>query len=411
MKIDVQTLGTFNQLAHEGAEQAADSLQMLAGFSPTVEPTTIDLATRDDVMADVRGRDLVGVAIEFDNALAGTALVMFDRAGARTLAKHLPGDAPADEADVHARVEEVANILVSGFVDGWADHLDAAIDMTEPTLLTGSGSDVLAKATPFLESADRVLSFKSALETAAAAVDASIYIVPEPASFERMVAQRLGDDGVPIPLDRLQVFNRMTARGADRASENITAMTGIETSVEVSRMRVVPLERMVGDLGDDPHVGLVMELDGLPSGYLLVLFDTASAGAIAERMGTGPVEDGFGDMHRSAIEEIANIMSSGFIDGWANVLGTSITHTPPEFVHDYPGAIMDAAVTQLAAEQRYAFVFDSLIETDDRAFSCEIFALPNESELERALLDLEGTTAGDEAALADAMDADPGELF
>lgn len=33
---------------------------------------------------------------------------------------------------------------------------------------------------------------------------------------------------------------------------------------------------------------------------------------------TAPSTQGFTDMERSAIQEIGNIMTSGFIDGWTN---------------------------------------------------------------------------------------------
>ena len=413
MKVDVQTLGTFNRLAHEGAEQAAVSLGTLAGIDTTVEATTIDLATRHDVVSDFRGRDLVGVTIGFSEGLAGEALLVFDRTGARTLAKNLPGGAPESPEDVHRRVEEVGNILVSGFVDGWADYLDATIDITPPELVTGSGGDVVPDDAPVLDESEHVLAFTSLLETTNASVTASIYLFPERDSFETVLEDGLAEESAPIPLDKLRTFNRMTARGAKQASQNVTMMTGTETTVEVSRLSFLPVEQTVSKLSDDPYVGIVVSLDGMPSGYLLILFDESSAAAIAEQMGAGAVDDEFGAMHRSAIEEIGNIICSGFVDGWANVLETKVEHSPPEFVHDYASAIVDPVASRLAANQQYAFVFDSLVRTTDDAVSCEIFALPDEVELKQALenLRIDDETAANDEALATAMEADPDEVF
>ncbi|MFB6196669.1 MAG: chemotaxis protein CheX, partial [Halobacteriaceae archaeon] len=301
MKVDIQTLGTFNQLAHEGAQQAAASLEQLAGIAPTVEATTIDLATQQDVIADFHGRDLVGVTIKFSDALRGQALLVFDQAGARTLAKNLPGGEPDSDDAIYGRVKEVGNILVSGFIDGWADYLDRTIDISPPSLVTGTGAEILPTGTPVLDQATQVLSFTSLLETSSAAVTASIYLFPEKESFEELIATQLVEESAPIPLEKLQIFNRMTTRGTEQASENITMMTGTETTVEVSRLSFLPIEQTVSKLDDDPYIGVVVTLDGLPSGYLLILFDEPSAGAIAEQLGTPPVDDEFKEMHQSAI--------------------------------------------------------------------------------------------------------------
>jgi len=51
-----------------------------------------------------------------------------------------------------------------------------------------------------------------------------------------------------------------------------------------------------------------------------------------ERSG-GSDSSGFSDMERSAIQEIGNIMTSGYIDGWANVLDTTIGMGTPTFTY------------------------------------------------------------------------------
>ncbi|PSQ42250.1 chemotaxis protein CheA, partial [Halobacteriales archaeon SW_7_68_16] len=129
-----------------------------------------------------------------------------------------------------------------------------------------------------------------------------------------------------------------------------------------------------------------VEFDGYPSGYLMILFDEESAINIAEEMmPMEPEGEGFTSMHESAIEEMGNIMTSGFVDGWANVLQTSVDHTPPRLVHDMGRSIVDPLAAQVAQDQEHAFIIDSEMRTDDIAFGAEIHALPNETELREAL--------------------------
>ena len=93
-------------------------------------------------------------------------------------------------------------------------------------------------------------------------------------------------------------------------------------------------------------------------------------------------------MHESAIEELGNVMTSGFIDGWANVLQTAVDHSPPEVVHDMGRAIMDPLAARVGMNQDHAFIIESTMRTDEIEFESEIHALPDEEELRAALDDL-----------------------
>ena len=383
MKVNVQALGTFNRLAHEGAEHAADSLGQLSAVSPTVEATSINLVGQEDIGDEFPDERYIGVQIDFDGGLAGRTVLVMDEPCARQLLESLPiaGDADTLEEDP---ITEVGNIILGGFLDGWADYLDAAIELSTPTYLEGKGSDVLPSDTPTWSEHEQVFAFASQLETGNEAVSAFIYMFPELWSFERLVETQLQADDLPIPFERLTVFNRMTKHGARKASEHMTDMSGIETAVEISQLTFTPIEHAPSQISDDRYIGVVFELTGQPSGFVVILFDKQSAYNLASALVPFEEEE-FGRIHESAIQEVGNIMTSGFIDGWANVLETTIDMSPPQFVDDMGRAILDPIATRLGQTQDFAFLIDSTIDTVDHEVSCEIFALPNEHELTEAL--------------------------
>jgi chemotaxis protein CheY-P-specific phosphatase CheC len=117
-----------------------------------------------------------------------------------------------------------------------------------------------------------------------------------------------------------------------------------------------------------------------------------------------PEGEGFTSMHESAIEEMGNIMTSGFIDGWANVLQTSVEHTPPQVLHDMGRAIIDPVAAQVGQRQEHAFIIESRMRTADLEFGAEIHALPNDDELKQALEDLQ-------VERKDETDADVEQIF
>jgi two-component system chemotaxis sensor kinase CheA/chemotaxis protein CheC len=278
--------------------------------------------------------------------------------------------------------------MMSGFIDGWADYLEATIEHSPPEYVEGNATDMV----PSVEDGsdrDQVFLFKSEIEWVGESVSFYIYMLPEYGSMTDLMTRHADTESDAIPIDKLEVFNEMTKDGTQRAADNVEMMTGIETEAEVSRISFAPIEDVPKQIGSDTYVGTVVEFTGVPSGFLLVLFDEESAVHVAE--GMMPVEmesSGLTDQHKAAIEELGNIMTSGFVDGWANVLQTSVDHTPPRLVHDMGQSIMDPLAAQVGQHQEHAFIIDSKMRTDDIEFGAEIHALPNEKELREALDEL-----------------------
>jgi two-component system chemotaxis sensor kinase CheA/chemotaxis protein CheC len=431
MKVDIQSLGTFNRLAHEGAEQATQSMCQMTGLDAVVDVTKISLVDRADVGEQLDGGEYVGVRFDFAGELAGETVLVFDREGSETIANALVPGGATDEAMARSSVEEVGNIMMSGFIDGWADFLEATIDHSPPQYVEGSGREILpeipggGRATvdgpdgfegtdggrrdgadgPADGSLDQVFVFKSEIEWVGESVSFYIYMLPEYGPLADVMGKQADAADDAIPVDKLGVFNEMTYDGTQRAADNVEMMTGIETDAEVTQLSFAPIEDVPKQVGDGTYVGTVVEFTGVPSGYLMVLFDEASAVHIAEAM--MPIEmdsDELTDHHKQAIEELGNIMTSGFVDGWANVLQTSVDHTPPRLVHDMGQAIVDPLAAQVGQHQEHAFIIDSEMRTENIAFGAEIQVLPNERELRQALDELH-------VERADQTEADVEQIF
>jgi len=398
MQIDIDSLETYNGLARDGARAAADSLSGLTGIDTRVEVTNVSLMAPSDLEYEYVGGEFSGIRIELCGALDGEAVLTFDADARATIADVLAPD--AGEGLRRSSIEEVGNIVTSGFIDGWADHLGAVIDISPPTFLEGAGADVIPDGT--VPEDRQVFVFRSRIESPTESLDFHILLVPERESLVEAIGATTDDS---VPFEKFEVFNEMTKHGAERAAENITTMTGLETDVEVNRMSFVPIDRVPATVGDDRYVGTVMEYEGTPSGYLAILFDRPSAEAVVDALVPTGTDGGWSEMEQSAMKELGNIMTSGFIDGWANVLESSIDHSPPTFVSDMGSSIMSPIVGRMATGQEHAFLLDSVIRTDgEGVFRCELFALPDEAELRAAFDELL-------VERADRTRVDPDEVF
>jgi len=404
MNVDIQSLGTFNQLAHEGAKQATQSLSRMTGIDAAVDVTKITLLDREDIGEDLAGRDFVGVQFDYDGVLEGDTVLVFDADPADTIADAMMPGASDDPEMARSAVKEIGNIMMSGFIDGWADYLGSAIDHSPPEYIERSGAAVLPDA-PEAEDHRQVFVFKSEIEWVGESVNFYIYMLPDSEPLADVMMENTETDGDAIPIDKLRTFNEMTTKGTKRAADNVEMMTGIPTEAEVTQISFAPIEDVPKQIGTDTYVGTVVEFTGIPSGYLMVLFDEVSAVNVAEAMmPVGMDGDELTDRHEAAIEELGNIMTSGFVDGWANVLRTSVDHTPPKLVHDMGRSIVDPLAAQVGQHQEHAFIIDSTMRTDDIEFSAEIHALPNERELRAALDDLD-------VERADEIEADVERIF
>ena len=142
MRVDIQSLGTFNQLAHEGAEQATRSMSQMTGIGANVDVTKISLLNRDDVGEQLGDDEFVGVRFGFEGDLSGETVLVFDRDCSEKLVQALVGDV-SSESMARSGVEEIGNIMMSGFIDGWADYLGTTLDHSPPEYVEGVGSSVL----------------------------------------------------------------------------------------------------------------------------------------------------------------------------------------------------------------------------------------------------------------------------
>jgi chemotaxis protein CheC len=404
MRVDVQSLGTFNQLAHEGAEQATAAMTQMTGIEAAVDVTKISLVERVDVGEELVGDDFVGVQFAYEGALKGETVLIFERESSEKITEALMGDSVDDPEMAQSSVMEIGNIMMSGFIDGWADYLETTIDHSPPEYIEREGADILPES-PATSDRDQIFVFRSEVKWLDEEVSFYIYMLPEYEEMAAMLSEYADTTADAIPIEKLQVFNQMTQAGTEKAAENVEMMSGIETEAEVSQISFAQIEDVPKQIGSETMVGTVVEFTGLPSGFLVVLFDEASAKLIAEELMPMDVEgEGLTDQHTAAIQELGNIMTSGFVDGWANVLQQSVEHTPPRLVHDMGQAIMDPLAAQVGQHQRHAFIVDSRMVTEDLAFQCDIHVLPNEEELREALDELV-------VERADETEADPDEIF
>ncbi|USZ68131.1 chemotaxis protein CheC [Halorussus salilacus] len=189
-------------------------------------------------------------------------------------------------------------------------------------------------------------------------------------------------ENLKVDIRKLNIFNQMAKEGANTVAAHLNQMTGMETEMEITKINFLDIEDIKTHVGHDKQVGIHIQLTEPPHGYILFLFSARSAKALASGMlpgDSGGSSNGFSDMEKSAVQEIGNIMTSGFIDGWANVLNTTIDISTPKFTYGAGSRMVENLVGTRSDEM--ALVFDSRVHAREADVEVKVYTFPELAEL------------------------------
>ncbi|WP_255191896.1 chemotaxis protein CheC [Natronobeatus ordinarius] len=184
-----------------------------------------------------------------------------------------------------------------------------------------------------------------------------------------------------VDIRKLSFINEMAKVGTTGVAENMGKLTGENAQMEVTKTTFVDVDDIESQLEPGKRVGVRVRLLDPPHGHILVLFPEESAKKITALMLRDVVDDMSnvsGKMARSAVEEMGNMMASGFIDGWADVLGRAIDIAAPQLV--YASASDVVVRTANLGDDDLALFFDSDLSVPSYQIEAEIYAFPDLEE-------------------------------
>jgi len=208
--------------------------------------------------------------------------------------------------------------------------------------------------------------------------------------------------GLQVDVRKLDLFNQMAKEGSETVADHLGQLTGLDASVHTSQINFLDIDDVTTHIGDERQVGIYVELNEPPYGYILFMLDPADskrlAGAMMGGMGQASEDEGFSEMERSAMQEIGNIMTSGFIDGWANVLDTTIDMGTPNFVLGPAANIVEKMGGWPDSE--LVFVIDSQITVESGDLGMTVYTFPELKDLVALIqgVDLDTDVAADTQA-------------
>jgi len=178
---------------------------------------------------------------------------------------------------------------------------------------------------------------------------------------------------MPLLVDvrQLAVINELIKDGASNLASSFGTLAGVETIIDIQSPAFGDPDDLSDEIGAEEVYTATIDLTEPPYGSFMLTFSDDTAAAVAELVAGTPVGGDLTSMHQSALQEICNICTSGFIDGFANTLDTTINMGTPTLEHIDGEAIVDDQLSHVR-DERIAIVLDSTVCVPERNKQLEL---------------------------------------
>lgn len=181
---------------------------------------------------------------------------------------------------------------------------------------------------------------------------------------------------MPWRLDdrQLDALRELARLASGTAAAALSELLGCPVKISVPRARALPTADALDACGPADALvdGVVLPLVGDVAGAAALLIPVAHAERLCELL----LVDPHGEIARSAIAEIGNIVGATYLNRLAAARGLRLEPAAPSFVRDMLGAIVASLLAQTAGGLEGAVVLDSELEVADEPCKLSFLLLP-----------------------------------
>ena len=188
----------------------------------------------------------------------------------------------------------------------------------------------------------------------------------------------------PFQIDALRELGNI---GAGNTATALAQFLEREINMEVPAARILPLEEIPQIMGgEERRVGCVLlRILGEAPGKMVFLIEEEGLRRLLTLVFGEEPQDLEGELERSALQEIANILSGSFLNSINKMTGLSCVQSLPNYAMDMAGAILSSiAAYEGQFGDHVLFLETSFSEGDNQIFS-KFFLIPEPGSLEQIL--------------------------
>lgn len=180
----------------------------------------------------------------------------------------------------------------------------------------------------------------------------------------------------------LDILKEIGSMGTAHAATALSKMVNKKVTMPVPKVSWLEFQNVANFVGGPEAVivGILVSLSGNIQGMMMYLMSLEAAHNIAELIiGTPPPENElyFGDMERSVIEEVSNIMLSAYLGSLAGLTNSQIKPSIPYMCVDMANAILSVPASEFGRVADKMLFIESQIAVENIKFSGCFVLVPN----------------------------------
>lgn len=179
--------------------------------------------------------------------------------------------------------------------------------------------------------------------------------------------------------------------GSGNAATSLSQMINKKVDMQVPNVEVLETEKVV-DMFQDPEeitVGVYINFTGDIEGTILTLLDRNSAGALINKLiGSKPSDFMYNDMEKSVIQELGNIMTSGYVNAISMFSNLFISISIPSVSIDMVSSILSVPAIEYGIESDKLILIENKLDIEGENVNCYFFFMPDLSSFEKLFIKL-----------------------
>lgn len=326
---------------------------------------------------------LAAIHLPLAGDLSGHVLLVFPQAVALKLVDMVM-QAPEGTATELGEIEqsclqETGNIVASAYANCLAKWLKLTVEPDVPTFILDMASAVIDPLlSDLVMHSDDVQVAMTEFVLDKQRLQWGLMLLPSPSS-RQLMEERCKGDAV-----RLDALRTIAINGAFNASRAVSKWLKRGVKISTPGFQQVPLKAAAAMFDENvPIAGLHSELGRQFHGHSLLAITKQSALPLVDLMMQQPIgtTKELDELAASCLSETANIISSSFVNSWANWLEVAITPGPPQFAVDLPAAILDSVLAEQALVSDEVFFARTEFLLDSQMLEWVFYLLPSPSAM------------------------------
>jgi chemotaxis protein CheC len=169
--------------------------------------------------------------------------------------------------------------------------------------------------------------------------------------------------------------------GSATAVSGLSQMVNKDFKISALSIEEVSLRNATNLIGksDDKIIGVYLLFTGNTSGHILLAFQPQTAFELIDMaMGVASgTTHSMGEMERSVLGEMGNIVGTFFLNGVADCVGLRLMPSPPAVVEDMAGALIDSVLAEAFDQNESLFVIKLLFSCTGQEIEGRFLVLPS----------------------------------